>query len=195
MYVHCTEAAHFLCKYWMQNTKCTNVPLKRVPCLFVGKSIVIGNFGLSDGHKNRGSMNLFRVESFDTNIYFINLKCRMDVLSNIKWSLLHNKGEGQLCLFLAKFIDFAKVLLNIRWSRQQQGAPCLFSANAMPTTKCWMPAQIIRLIRQLAVGDTRKYFYNKTSYNNTWNGLTFWFVFNNSTIGIADTRKDVSWQH
>ena len=74
---------------------------------------------------------------------------------------------GLLCLFLAKFIDFVKVLLNIRWCCEQ-GAPCLFFANAM-LTKCCLNASSDNQADS-TIGSCR---YKKRRFNKTWNELIF----------------------
>ena len=56
---------------------------------FANDYVVIGKYWLSDGHENRGPVNLWLVEVFDTDIC-IKLICRMVALLNIRWPSLHN---------------------------------------------------------------------------------------------------------
>ena len=99
------------------------------------------------------------------------------------------QGGGELCLFLAKFIDFVKVLLNIRWCCEQ-GAPCLFFANAM-LTKCCLNASSDNQADS-TIGSCR---YKKRHFNKTWNELivckyqlaNFWvFVQHNCKWGMTE---------
>ena len=123
------------------------------PCLFIGKSHVIVGCQMVTriGGQRAFSLSKLLILILVSNLY-------------IKWSyfwisdgfVYTQGGGGHLCLFLAKFIDFVKVLLNIRWCCEQGGRHAFSLLMPCSQNAAWMPAQIIRLIRQLAVADTRK---------------------------------------
>ena len=132
------------------------------PCLFIGKSHVIVGCQMVTriGGQRAFSLSKLLILILVSNLY-------------IKWSyfwisdgfVYTQGGGGHLCLFLAKFIDFVKVLLNIRWCCEQ-GAPCLFFANAM-LTKCCLNASSDNQADS-TIGSCR---YKKRHFNKTWNEL------------------------